>query len=409
MIRTLSANERRGMAFALPEEKPVSGNWIIGPSLTQPGPRVDSTGFNCVGRNERKRKMSPELSTRLAEHRADYLGRERKPFQYFYCPILHADEQAELQIGHIINEAFEGSPNSWVVQRKDVDSFYGSRFEADFEVIQHSGKKTIYDIFADKKLRDHLRPRIFRGRKVVKHFPYRRGPVPPGYCKVGLQSLDTDKPFPICLNCPVEDAMRNDPDNPWWIEVGDDVRVAALVSLIKAAHLSMFSLLGYNYALSNAGVFMGHDILGRFFRDNRSNSKKETLSHAIPYFHEFRHMVLPLQPGSRELEGTLLDGEILLCASSTGHPWGMIVFVKTSDLRNAVLLPFPGNPDSVSVFYEFLKNDNTSIHVMEGKLDQQEQTWRIDPKHKPLTWPKSSETYPLEVPSFSEGVGDVTD
>jgi hypothetical protein len=382
---------------------------IAGPLMTQPGTGVDSTGFNCVGRNERRRKVSPELCTQLAQHRSDYLRRVGKPFQYFYCPILHVDEQACLQCGHIINKAFDGSPNSWVVQRKDVDNFYGSMFEADFEVIQHSGKKTIYDIFADKKLNTCLRPRIFRGRTKVKHFPYRRGPVPPGYCKVDLKSLETDKPFPMCLNCPVEQALRNDPDDPWWIEVDDDVRVAALVSLIKAAHLTMFSLLGYNYALSNAGVFMGHDILGKFFRDNESTSKKQTLSHAIRYFHEFRHMVQPLLPGSRELEGTLSDGVILLCASSTGHPWGMIVFVKTSDLRNAVLLPYPGNPDSVSVYYEFLTNDNTSIHVMEGRFDEQEQTWRIDPEHKPLSWPKSSETYPLKVPSFSERVGDVAD
>jgi len=58
-------------------------------------------------------------------------------------------------MGHIINEAFHGSPKSWVVQRQDVDRFYGSRFEADFEVIQYAGKKSVREYFTDKKLLDH--------------------------------------------------------------------------------------------------------------------------------------------------------------------------------------------------------------------------------------------------------------
>jgi hypothetical protein len=69
--------------------------------------------------------MNPKLAAKLVYHRRDFASVEGKSFKHFHCPILHIDEQYDLQRGHIINEAFKGSPGSWVVQRTDVDSFYG--------------------------------------------------------------------------------------------------------------------------------------------------------------------------------------------------------------------------------------------------------------------------------------------
>ena len=178
--------------------------------------------------------MNAEVQARLEVLREDFAEHTGKPFQYFYCPLLHVDEPRELQMGHVINEAFEGSPNTWVVQRQDVDRFYGSRFEADFEVIQYAYKKMAVDYFSDKKLYERFRPRIFRGDVEVKHFPYRKGKVPPGYCVVNVECAG-GKRFPICLNAPEIDALRNDQDQPWWIEVKNDMRVAALVTLLKSA------------------------------------------------------------------------------------------------------------------------------------------------------------------------------
>jgi hypothetical protein len=54
----------------------------------------------------------------------------------------------------------------------------------------------------------------------------------------------------------------------WNIETKKDLRIPTFVSLIKAAHLSMFSLFGYRYALTYAGRFIGEDILGKFYRAN---------------------------------------------------------------------------------------------------------------------------------------------
>ena len=70
----------------------------------------------------------------------------------------------------------------------------------------------------------------------------------------------------------------------WEVVMFKDTRVAALVSLIKAAHLTLFWLLGYRYATSAAGLFVGRDILGQFYRSNAGRPKKEIRANAWSYF-----------------------------------------------------------------------------------------------------------------------------
>jgi hypothetical protein len=54
------------------------------------------------------------------------------PFKCFYCPILQTDEETELCMGHIVNKSIPNSCRKCVVQRKDVDGFYGVVVEAAF-------------------------------------------------------------------------------------------------------------------------------------------------------------------------------------------------------------------------------------------------------------------------------------
>ncbi|HEX2619164.1 MAG TPA: hypothetical protein VHL11_03425, partial [Phototrophicaceae bacterium] len=68
-----------------------------------------------------------------------------------------------------------------------------------------------------------------------------------------------------------------------------------MASLIKAAHLTLFGLFGYSYALSASGRFIGHDILGDFFSKNHTNPKKKVLENAQIFFKEFFNMVPPIE------------------------------------------------------------------------------------------------------------------
>lgn len=344
--------------------------------------------------------MGDEVDARLEIHRKDYEAFTGRPFEHFYCPILHVDEDVPLQMGHIINEAFEGSPKAWVVQRCDVDNFYGTYFESDFEIIQYSPRLEAFDVFANKKLYQHFKPKIYRGNILVKHFPYRGGRVPLGHTLMEIENAAGDRRFTICIRATSEDLLHRDPQNPWNLEYSKDIRIAALVSLIKAAHLTLFSLLGYTYAGSAAGILIGKDILGRFYRENRLvEKKKEIIANAIDFFREFKHMVRPIDGAGDEMAGTLLSGEFAFCASTSSQPWGFIVYVKMGELRHAVLLPHSGDADLIATYYKFLMNDTTQIHMMHGMFDREARCWRINPRRIPSTWNKPEDLYPLSAPT----------
>src|SRR5215213_7730420 len=97
--------------------------------------------------------MNKAGRAKLEKLRADFAATTGEPFENFFCPILFRDERVELCRAHIINQAFRGSDPTWTIQRKDVDGFYGSLFEADFSVLQHRGKYDHpIDVLTDPKL-----------------------------------------------------------------------------------------------------------------------------------------------------------------------------------------------------------------------------------------------------------------
>lgn len=73
--------------------------------------------------------MDRGFQSKLERLRSDYADVVGRPFEFFYCPILHRDESTDLCRAHLINRAFQGSSNKWTIQRADIDNFYGSRIE----------------------------------------------------------------------------------------------------------------------------------------------------------------------------------------------------------------------------------------------------------------------------------------
>ncbi|PQV62436.1 hypothetical protein B1R32_13611 [Abditibacterium utsteinense] len=78
-------------------------------------------------------------TTLLEALRADFKNVTGRPFEHFYCPILQRDGPAELCMGHVVNKAFFDTSNRvserCILQRKDVDNFYGSHFEPRFLLV----------------------------------------------------------------------------------------------------------------------------------------------------------------------------------------------------------------------------------------------------------------------------------
>jgi hypothetical protein len=248
------------------------------------------------------------------------------------------------------------------------------------------------DYFRNKKLFGAARPRIYLGEQEISYF-LSDGKRPPR----GFQLVEFDVEGQIVLLNMKATVEQMQVDN-WSIETKKDLRLPAFVSLLKAAHLSMFSLFGYRYALSYAGRFVGEDVLGKFYRMNTDvQTKKEAQRRALPFFKPFRHMVRPILHGSTAMEGTLSDGLVHLCASASGDPWGMIVFIRTGELRHAVLIPHQENAESLAIYLDFLKNDRELIHVMRGVYEPDAERWLFESDRRAVNWPKDGLIYPTSI------------
>src|ERR1017187_9435827 len=290
--------------------------------------------------------MATTIERRLDELRSDYEAVTGSPFSHFYCPILFQDDATRLCRAHIVNHAFVESSRTWTVQRADIDSFYGSMFEADFVTIQ-DWKHTPDQIIADPSLSQRLRPEILLGGEVVQHF-VANGPVPDhfteavagGGIRLALKVHPDDAAAAISRGC----EMR----------LGKDARLTALVSLLKAAHLTLFDLLGYRYALSTGGRFLGRTVLGDFFLQNQSLGRADVLKNAVSHFAEFANMLRPLSDSPVEVRGTASDGLLFVCFLEPQTLWAYIVFIRTCKELHAVLVPILEEPSAAARFKAFL-------------------------------------------------------
>jgi hypothetical protein len=186
------------------------------------------------------------------------------------------------------------------------------------------------------------------------------------------------------------DEMQALQSGDWSFSFSKDLRLAALVSLMKASHLTLFELLGYNYGLSAGSVFLGPSVLGRFFRKYRKSKKRQVLEAAVPFFSEFVNMVRPVQSQFLNLKGTISDGYMLVCGMAQRMPWALIVFVRTSTLLNAVLMPVFESVDAVSKYYNFLKNDRETLRA--NRCVFSKKGWEIDTQEIEMSWPKGEFT-----------------
>jgi hypothetical protein len=332
--------------------------------------------------------MNENIQARLETLKIDYNRVRGHPFTYFYCPILFKDEDVPICKGHIINLAFPNSARDWVVQRQDVDKFYGSNFESDFVAIQDSANHTLGDVITDKSLSKKFGPKILLDDKPVDFF-IARDDIPKQFTRIDFDNDGRVVRFAIKMH---PDDFLASLGKKWEIAIEKDVRISAVVSLIKSAHLTLFGLLGYNYALSTAGYFVGRDILGMFFQQNYNKSKSEVQVNAYDFFREFAPMVRPIQSSGLDYQGTITDKLMLICKEKDGYPWAFIVFIKTSQSLHCVMIPIFEQPDAVAKFMRFLKDENEFIEVNLARFE--EDHWNINKESSKLHWPKTGILYP---------------
>jgi hypothetical protein len=171
------------------------------------------------------------------------------------------------------------------------------------------------------------------------------------------------------------------------IVIEKDIRLPALVSLLKAAHLTLFEMLGYRYALSAGGIFLGRDVLGKFFLRNRDLSKADVLIDAASYFREFKNMMRPVMNAPPEAPDTVTDRFLFVCHCEAEIPWALIVFIRTSDLLHAVLVPVLETQSAAARFVTFLRGDGGPIWA--NRCHFEGERWLGSKESEILNWPKA--------------------
>ena len=332
--------------------------------------------------------MDEQLRLKLDSLRSDHEEVTGKAFRHFFCPILFRDEDVSLCKAHIINRVFPGSSRAWTIQREDVDNFYGSAFESDFVDIQYRERWTPNEVIGKRNLSRKFHPTVLKDGVPVEHY-IPTGAVPQHFTEI--QYGDPGNTARLALKMTPDDALSATTSN-WEIDIQKDLRLAALVSLIKSAHLTLFEILGYRYALSTGGHFVGRSILGDFFLKNSGLTKPKIKDKALEYFREFQHMVRPLLMG--QIQGTVTDRLVLICKADSGFHWAIVVFIRTSESLHAVLIPVLEQAEAAAHFLEFLRNQHERVEVVFASYQDEE--WRVDTDSRTITWPKSGTLYPEE-------------
>ena len=332
-------------------------------------------------------KHSETVEHHLKALREDFASIEEKPFNYFFCPILHEDAEVPLCMGHVINEAFSNSFRGSVVQRQDVDSFFGAIVEADFTNTVRAKSAPAGVALLDPEMSKKLQQKIIVNEEEWKTYTY-RGSSTPQHSKVLFHLGDGAVLRRVVKKSPAEiDALES---RTFEMTIGKDCRVAALVSLVKAAHLTLFKLLGYAYALSAPGIEIGRDTLGKFYRLHKGKSAAEVKEVAKAFFQPYANMMRSIVGFSGEPPtGTVEDGQARVCFSPSGKMFGLIVCVRTDRRYHAVLMPGFSEPEGAAAYFDFLRNDCQSLHVGNCQIDAGMQRMLVSEQAKVIQWPKS--------------------
>ncbi len=340
--------------------------------------------------------ISEEVKQHLAPMRADYESVTGKAFDHFFCPLLLKDEPVELCIGHVIPESYTNCCRAGVVQRADIDNWYGSVFEAEYGVLLEAREAGASGMVFDNDLRKKMTTKIVVDGEECRNYPL-TGHKARDHVGVVLEKDGGGETLELVL-ARSPDEVLPDLSKNWSIVVERDCRISALVTRIKAAYLTMFHLFGYKYALSPSGLAVGRDLLGKFYLQNRGGRRAQDVRKAArAFFRPYRHMVSPLVTGvNDELKGTLEDGRAEICYDSAGRIYAMVVWVRINQSLHAVLMPEINHPDSTNQYWEFLKGEKEGFLVRRAAFNRDKDQWELNTPLLLMLWPKPGGVFDFE-------------
>ena len=286
------------------------------------------------------------LQDRIALFNSDYEDLTGEQVSNFLCPIRRTDEPGELIKGHVISQTLENCSRVWVPQRGDVDGVFGS-VEAEFHKHFAARIEDPIDLLTDKKAYKQVNPKIeLKGVELRSYYDASQ--------RVAGSNIEV----PFIVEVPlkhVEDKNHVDVE----IVIDRDDRAVAFLSALHSAHLTMFHLNGYTYALGPAGLFIA-DILNDYCTKAMSLSRTKRIELAKEYHasHEGMHVSLGNAGG---LKGTVDDKHFLSVWTENGicYAWGIIVRFN-SDL---IVVFMPIAPDTQVFYFDQLDGKFSQLNV----------------------------------------------
>jgi hypothetical protein len=257
-------------------------------------------------------------------------------------------------------------------------------FEADFLTLQYRDKKNLLDSLGNAALGRLLRPRIFfKGDELEYYAPTKI--LPAAHSRIVVEQ-EGKRPVPLVIKlAPAQ--LLSGIDTDLDIRIEKDIRLPALVSLLKAAHLTMFDMLGYRYALSSGGHFLGHDILGAFYQANRQHDKTVVLSAANIHFREFVNLVRPILSAPPAFNGTATDKCLFVCTGSP-KPWAFMALIKTGEHMHGVLVPILEDAEGAARFASMLKSSTPRFEVRLARYEGSR--WEMETNSRMIEWPAAN-------------------
>jgi hypothetical protein len=337
---------------------------------------------------------SEEMTKQLARLRADYVEVEKKPFRRFYCPIMGQDhENADLCLGHVINQKIPNSSRKTIVQRKDVDGFYGRLLEPAFITIMQMQNQSKGENFYNREIRKKVRLEILINGEVCEYYEDRGLPVPPRFTVRSFSSKQCGD-LKIVFKKPPHEF-----DKPltWKFRMAHDARIETIGSLLKAAYLALFRIMGYRFALSAGGLEIGYNVIGRFFREHRNATTKNARRAAGLFFRQYVNLVRPVANYNGALPaGTLDTGKGHMCSNANDFLFASLVYVRMDKHVAAVLMPAFHDVPSAAAYVDFLKNKDQRLLLREFTYSEDTDKVHINHKAVSKVWPKDEDNSDLD-------------
>ena len=347
------------------------------------------------------------MGTELERWRADFESATGASFRYFFCPILHIDEDVELAQGHVVPKSLGGV--STVLQRSDVDSNFGTFFEAEAGDAVREG------------MDGNPLSRIVEGdpaeaRKVSRRFKLR--------LSVGDMQTPIDLDYRTVddrsgLFAPREDlgAAIGPLDAPTrfrgLLGVELDPRSSILMTCLKATHLAWFRWCGYRYVFSPQGVFIAAVLryvyqrlitprCGRDRTKRGSLMSDEVKKEANDCCLQFANLMRPLPSASVEAmpaeirTGTPESGWCMGLVDG-GQVYGYISIVRMGNQYFCVATPSIWDARGWALVDTAA---NLGLELALGRFDPEAAEFRFDPPRYRTVW-RSVDPRNLSMPPMS--------